>query len=321
MSLAPRPHIFGPVPSRRLGRSLGVDVVPFKTCTYDCIYCQLGPTTRKTVAREYHVPVARVLDELTSALEAGATPDYVTVSGSGEPTLCQGLAELIAGIKSRTAIPVAVLTNGSLLWQREVREDMAAADLVIPSLDAGDPEMFAIVNRPDPAITFEKMVSGLHEFRQGFAGAIWLEVFLLEGLTATPRHVEKIAGFVDKVQPDRVQLNSIARPPADPLARGVAHARLEELAGLCGDRAEVIMAPPASAVAGGGTTNALRIMELLRRRPCTLQDVATGLGLHPNEVLKYTPALVRDGKIELCDVEGASYYKVAARCANGDEMA
>ena len=148
--------VFGPVPSRRLGRSLGVDVVPFKTCTYDCIYCQLGRTTCKTVERKAWVPLEDVLDEVKEKLST--RPDYITLSGSGEPTLFSPLGDLIVGIKSMTGIPVALLTNGSLLWQADVREAIRDVDLLIPSLDAGDEAMFRRVNRPHGGLSFEQML-------------------------------------------------------------------------------------------------------------------------------------------------------------------
>ncbi|NQT19895.1 MAG: radical SAM protein, partial [Planctomycetes bacterium] len=152
-------YIFGPVPSRRLGRSLGVDVVPLKTCSYDCIYCQLGNTTCKTVERKEWVPLDDVVLELKDRLSS--RPDYITLSGSGEPTLYSRVAELIDRIKVMTDVPVAVLTNGSLLWQEEVRRQLMKADLVIPSLDAGDEVMFRLVNRPHEDVSFERMLAGL----------------------------------------------------------------------------------------------------------------------------------------------------------------
>ncbi len=204
-------HIFGPVPSRRLGRSLGVDLVPFKTCTYDCIYCQLGRTTCKTHERKEWVPMDAVLEELKQKL--ATHPDYITLSGSGEPTLCPRLGEIIERIKAMTSIPVAVLTNGSLLWLKEVRAAVALADVVMPSLDAGDDLLFQTVNRPHPEITFERLVSGLEQFRREFTGQYWLEVMLLAGHTALPAHVQKIAHWVQRIRPDRVQLNTATRPP------------------------------------------------------------------------------------------------------------
>ncbi len=168
-------YIFGPVPSRRLGRSLGVDLVPFKTCSYDCIYCQLGRTTNQTVERREWVPLDAVLAELRGKL--ASQPDYITLSGSGEPTLYSRLDELIDGIRAMTEVPIAVLTNGSLLWQPEVRSKLLRAHLVIPSLDAGDERTFQAIDRPHGTISFKRMLWGLIDFRREYQGQYWLEVF------------------------------------------------------------------------------------------------------------------------------------------------
>ena len=170
-------YLYGPVPSRRLGLSLGVDIVPFKVCTLDCIYCQLGRTSEKTMERKDYVDVEAVLAELRAKLVEGLEADFITISGSGEPTLNAGLGQLIEGIKKITNIPVAVLTNGTLLTNQSVRADCARADVVMPSLDAGDDQTFRKVNRPHKDISIENLIAGLCAFRNEFAGQMWLEVF------------------------------------------------------------------------------------------------------------------------------------------------
>jgi wyosine [tRNA(Phe)-imidazoG37] synthetase (radical SAM superfamily) len=294
-----------------LGRSLGVDLVPFKTCTYDCIYCQLGRTTHKTVERAEYVPLKAVVAEVKARLAQGPAPDYVTLSGSGEPTLHLRVAELISEIKAFTTTPVAVLTNGSLLWQAEVRESLAEADLVVPSLDAGSEALFQRVNRPHPEITFERMVTGLQEFRPGFAKPIWLEVFLLEGLTALPAEVERIAEIVTTISPDRVQLNSVARPPAEEYARGVPLETLRACAKALGPQAEIVMDYEAAAQPERSHANEAEIRALLQRRPCRVEDIAAGLGLHRNEVLKHLGHLLRAGQVTGAVAHGSTYYSAA----------
>src|SRR4030042_7030693 len=199
-------HIFGPVPSRRLGRSLGIDLIPSKTCTYDCLYCQVGRTTEKTITRKSWVNIDEVIAELKTKLLA--KPDYITLSGSGEPTLFDGCGRLIEKIKQITNIPVAVITNGSLLFMPEVRKELLAADVVMPSLDAGDEETFKKINRPCSRITFDKMLQGLIDFRKEFKGKYWLEVFLVAGLNDSDEQIDKIAACIEKIQPDKVQLNT-----------------------------------------------------------------------------------------------------------------
>ena len=314
-------YVFGPVPSRRLGRSLGVDLVPFKTCTYDCIYCQLGRTTHKTVERAEYVPLEAVVAEVKARLAQGPAPDYVTLSGSGEPTLYSRLAELISEIKALTTTPVAVLTNGSLLWQAEVREALAGADLVLPSLDAGSDALFQQVNRPHREVTFEQMVTGLQEFRRGFAKPIWLEVFLLQGLTATPAELVRIAEVAATIAPDRLQFNSVARPPAEDYARAVPLQTLQGYAGAFGASAEVIMEPESPAPDARGPANEAELVALLRRRPCRVEDIAVGLSLHRNEVLKHLGHLLRAGKVAGAVTQGRTYYRAhnADGGPNGEE--
>jgi wyosine [tRNA(Phe)-imidazoG37] synthetase (radical SAM superfamily) len=309
-----RHHIFGPVPSRRLGRSLGVDLVPFKTCSYDCIYCQLGRTTCKTVERKEWVPMDGVLDELKQKLTS--RPDYITLSGSGEPTLHLRLGKIIEHIQAMSEVPVAVLTNGSLLWQKEVREELALADVVMPSLDAGNELLYQAVNRPHPEITFERLVSGLEQFRREFTGQYWLEVLLLAGHTAPPAHVQKIAEWVRRIQPERVQLNTAIRPPAEEFAVPVSQARLTELARLFSSKAEVIAEYRRQGKSVATDANQQAILDLLRRRPCTEADVAGGLAMRPIEVAKHLADLGKRGKV-LSERHGLEEFYRAATSTRG----
>ena len=299
-------HIFGPVPSRRLGRSLGVDLVPFKTCSYDCIYCQLGNTTCKTTERKEWVPLDGVLEALEEKLSS--KPDYITLSGSGEPTLYSRCDELIDRIKAMTDVPVAVLTNGSLLWQEEVRKQLLKADLVIPSLDAGDEVMFRLVNRPHEDVSFERMLAGLVDFRREFRGDFWLEVFVLGAYTAIKADFAELAGCVSLTGPDRVQLNTVTRPPAESFAIGISRERLTELASMFDPPAEVIA--DFRGVHGQTEFAAGRedIQDLLRRRPCSVEDIANGLRMHRNEVVKHVEHLNAEGLLLQTQTEGRLYY-------------
>ena len=298
--------VFGPVPSRRLGRSLGVDLVPFKTCSYDCIYCQLGRTSDLTVSRGEYAPLDGVMSDLCKALDR--RPDYITLSGSGEPTLYSRLGELIARIKRVTDIPVAVLTNGSLLWQPEVRRDLAGADLLVPSLDAGDTEIFETVNRPHRSIDYSAMVEGLVRMRDEFRGHFWLEVFLLNGYTGLPGQIESLVERVRRIEPERVQLNTVCRPPAEDYAAGLPAQRMTELAKLFMPCAEVISDFHGVHRQPEFAAGRRELMELLRRRPCTAGGIADGLQMHLNEVAKYLEELVVGGEVESRRVDGLIYY-------------
>ncbi|MCE5274247.1 MAG: radical SAM protein [Syntrophaceae bacterium] len=300
-------HIFGPVPSRRLGRSLGVDLVPFKTCTYDCIYCQLGRTANLTVDRQEWFPLDEIVEELKGKL--ASRPDWITLSGSGEPTLYSRVGELIGRIRSLTDIPVAVLTNGSLLWQADVREQLLEAQLVIPSLDAGDGRMFNAVNRPHPSISFELMRDGLAAFRDRYHGRYWLEVFIMGGHTALKDEALKIAACADRIRTDLVQLNTVTRPPAEDFAAGVDRTLLEKIALLFTPPAEVIA--DFRGVHGAAEFSATRdmVLDLLRRRPCTIEDIAFGLGIHRNEAAKYVEYLLGRRLTEQVRMKGRTCFR------------
>ncbi len=305
MNASTRRYVYGPVPSRRLGRSLGVDLVPFKTCTYDCVYCQLGRTTSRTLERREYAPVGDVLDEVRIKMGEGAEPDYITLAGSGEPTLHGRIGELIAGIKGMTGIPLAVITNGSLLWDREVAESLMPADLVIPSLDAGDAAMFGRTNRPHPGIEFDRMVGGLAGFRQRYRGLVWLEVMLVDGLNDSKPEAGRIAELAGRIRPDRVDLNTAVRPPAEDWVRAVAPDRMKELSRLFPAPVDIIAPcerPNPEALGPPGMQE--EIVSMLARRPCTAEDVAAGLGVHRLSALKYLEALVENGgarKVEAGD--------------------
>ncbi|HUS46715.1 MAG TPA: radical SAM protein [Phycisphaerae bacterium] len=309
-----RQHVFGPVPSHRLGRSLGVDLVPPKTCCYDCLYCQLGRTTCKTVERREWVSPDEVMRQLDGRL--ASRPDFITFSGSGEPTLHSRLGRLIQGVKLRTSIPVAVLTNGALLRWLEVRLDLAAADVVIPSLDAGDDRTFQAVNRPHESIRFEDMLEGLVRFRREYAGRLWLEVFLLARYTSEGPALDRIIDAVRSINPDRVDLNTVSRPPAEDLAVAVPRERLRELAAAFDPPARVVADLPVPDPTGRSAPHCQSVLNLLLRRPCTVEDIAAGLDLHINEVLKCLQQLQDAGRVARTASGGRTFYR--AHPANTD---
>ena len=243
-------------------------------------------------------------------MAVGPVPDYITLAGSGEPTLHARIGELIRGIKRLTRIPVAVLTNSSLLGIHEVQDALMEADLVLPSLDAGDEHLFQYVNRPHRDIGFEIMVNGLAEFRERFYGQVWLEVFLLGGVTAIDSEVKKIAALARRIRPERVQLNTVSRPPAEEFAYLVSANQMEVFTNLFDGKAEVISEE------GTGEARALTlsaatdkdILALLSRRPCTAQGVSAGLGLHIGETTKRLQALIEEGIVSSLRKDGALFY-------------
>jgi len=300
-------HIFGPVPSRRLGRSLGIDLIPSKTCTYDCLYCQVGRTTRKTIERKSWINIDEIIAELKSKLST--KPDYITLSGSGEPTLCSDCGRLIEKIKQITDIPIAVITNGSLLFDPEVRKELLVADIVMPSLNGGDEETFKKINRPCPKITFDKMLQGLIDFRREFKGKYWLEVFLIAGVNDSDEQIEKLAACIEKIRPDKVQLNTVTRPPAEGV-QAVSKERLQQIAKKIYKNAEVIADFKSDDKVSDVKIKSDDIVEMLKRRPCSADDIAAGLKISKIETLKYIEELVKSGRIEAVKQGGSVYYKV-----------
>jgi len=304
-------YLYGPVPSRRLGRSLGVDLVPFKTCTYDCVYCQLGRTTDKTLERKEYVTAEAILSELERKLAEADKPDYITLAGSGEPTLNCCIGKIIREIKGMTDIPVAVLTNGSLLWMEAVQEALLQADLVIPSLDAGDDLFFQCVSRPHASIEFDRMVEGLATFTKRFKGKLWLEVLLLAGFTDAATEVKKIAAIANGLGVARIQLNTATRPPAEDFALALSSGQLLELKGLFQGQVDVISENVREITEDAtlGQAADADIVALLNRRPCTVEGIAAGLALRPNEVLKRVLLLRQRGAVKAVRKENTLYYE------------
>lgn len=290
-------YIFGPVPSRRLGLSLGVDIVPFKVCTLDCVYCQLGRTTEKTIERKEYVPVEAVLSELKQRLTESVRPDFISLSGSGEPTLHSRFGQIIESIKKITDIPVAVLTNGTLLTDKSVRDDCCLADVVLPSLDAGDEATFQKINRPCPDISIEKLIDGLVSFRNSFSGRLWLEVFLIEGLNTSSDAISKISAAIDRIRPDKVQLNTAVRPTAEAGVTKLDYRALDSIAKKLGDNCEVIADFSTQLLGKHIETKAEHVFSMLKRRPCSLNDICSGLSINPNEALKYINSFRNQGLI------------------------
>jgi wyosine [tRNA(Phe)-imidazoG37] synthetase (radical SAM superfamily) len=306
-------YIFGPVPSRRLGRSLGVDLVPAKTCSFDCIYCQAGRTTYKTIERKEWVPLDAVLAELKEKI--ANQPDYITLSGSGEPTLFSRIGELIQAIKDLTDIPVAIITNGSLLWQAEVRRELLQADLILPSLDAGSERVFQKINRPHPQITFARLLEGLIALRREYQGSYWLEVFVLKGLNTTAEELADIADCIGQIHSDRIQLNTVSRPPTEDTALAVDQDQLHRIA----DHFRELDLSPVVEIITGSTDHIQAaqfkgrsedILTMLQRRPCTVMDIARGLGMHMNEVVKFVESLTMEGKIREKRVNSQIFYHI-----------
>lgn len=301
--------VYGPVPSRRLGYSLGIDILPFKTCSLNCVYCQLGRETKTTTRRKAYFSVEDILTQVAQALRSGRRIDYLTFSGSGEPTLNKNLGILIRGIKKMTTIPVAVLTNGTLLIRKDVRQELLAADLVVPSLDAAWPEMFQEVNRPHPSLKASGLVWGLMKFHKEFQGRLWLEIMLVKGINDSPAHLQALKEVFEAIRPDRVQLNTVVRPPAECQAAPLSLDDLKRIKNVFGDIAEIAVPFDDKSQAKGGGSLGEAIVIMLERRPLTADDISLALGRHRDEVLKTLDALNKKNRIRETSHEGKTFYE------------
>ena len=313
-------HLFGPVPSRRLGFSLGIDVIPAKTCTFNCVYCQLGPTPELTLERKPYVSAKTIIAEVIELLQKNPRIDFLTFSGSGEPTLNSDLGKMVRGLKKITSIPIAVITNGSLLYQKEVRRDLMEADVVLPSLDAVSGEIFQAVNRPHPDLKPEVMIEGLRKFSRTYPGKIWLEVMLVKGINDSKAELEKIRTIVKSLKVerarhslllakvDKVQLNTVVRPPAEKGFFPLTRLEMETAAEIIDPGCKII-----AEFAGGKTTGLLQgseelVLGTLKRRPLTLKDINAVTGLNLNETVKILSLLIKNGVVQKRRTKKKDYY-------------
>lgn len=303
-------YIFGPVPSRRLGFSLGVDIIPYKTCTFDCIYCELGKTGCKTIKPIDEIRPDAVLKELEKVLLAAPlTLDYVTISGSGEPTLHPELGLIIKEIKKMTSVPLALLTNGSLLFKDEVLKRILAADVIVPSLDAADPVVFQTVNRPHPSLTFDQLVGGLINLGKSKGPRIWLEVLLLRGISDTKEQIERFGQYIEKIKPEKVQLNTVVRPPVENYAVPLKETRLKEIRKALGPRAEIISGPSTEKAQPKSRLLESKIHDLVSRRPCTADDISQFLGLPLKETVRILDGLIQTKKVHFELFNRQGFYR------------
>lgn len=306
-------YLFGPVPSRRLGISLGVDLIPHKVCSFNCVYCECGRTLTLTTERKEYVPADEVMRELKDYLGNNPAPDYITFSGAGEPTLNSRFGEVLSFIKNNwPKLPVAVLTNGSLLHDATVRSEMMAADVVLPSLDAAIERTFRRIDRPSRQIKLEEYIQGLIDFRNEFKGLVWLEVFIIPGVNDDDENLLALKEALVKISPDSIQLNTLDRPGTDESIRPASRAELQRIIDFWQlDNAEIIAsAPKRKDITSYRKDVESAILETIARRPCTLEDLSQILGIHINEINKYLGVLDDEGKVEATFQERGIFYQI-----------
>ncbi len=290
------PHIFGPVPSRRLGLSLGIDLIPPKTCSFNCIYCQVGNTTDNILEPSSFVPVNEVIEELKSVL-VNTSPDVITLAGSGEPTLNSDIGKVISEIKKVTSIPLTLLTNGSLLWQNEIRKKVSGVDILIPTLSSVKEATYKKIHRPHPDLKLDKIISGLAEMKKDYKGDYFLEVVIISGLNDTDEEISGLSKAIERICPDRVQLNTVVRPPADSSAVSVSREKLEEIKNYLGGNTEIIASAPLKSRENNNDSKVDRIIEMMKRRPVTVDDISSSLSYKKDEVERLVKELKIKGHI------------------------
>lgn len=302
-------YLFGPVPSRRLGLSLGVDLNPVKACTENCVFCQIGRTTDLTLERKEWVPTAAVLAEFDRWRTAAHTTDYVTLSGSGEPTMHTGYGDVLRHVKATTVYRTALLSNGSLLWMPEVRRDAAEADVVKVTLSAWDEDSFRRIHRPAEGLTFARLLAGERAFREEYSGRLWVEIMLLPGFNDAPAQVKAIAELATSLRADAVHLNTTMRPARAGLTvPRVPESWLRTVAPW--------FSPPAEIPEFAGRTKSPlamsdeALLELLARHPIALEAMAATSGADPAAVERRLAPLVVAGKLTLEEHNGERMVRV-----------
>lgn len=301
-------NIFGPVPSRRLGISLGIDIVPMKTCSMSCIYCQVGKTSRTTISRQNYVSAREIVKELEEYLKKSSQPNWITFSGSGEPTLNSEIGKMIRGIRSLTDIPICVITNGTLLWEPQVQLDLIESDMVMPSLDSAREETFQKICHPHPDLKLDKIINGLVDFRKKYNGKIWLEILFVEGMNDSPEELEALLNAVKRILPDSIQLNTVVRPPTESFSKPVSIERLEAISTLFGEKAEIIASFRKDSYEYE-TVKPDDVLKYLKRRPGSIGDISAALRAEKHEVEKILDELYRSGEIKQNEFFGKCFWE------------
>ncbi len=301
-------YIFGPVPSRRLGLSLGVDLMKHKTCSLDCVYCECGKTTLLTLTPKTYVPLEPVKQELTAFLKEFPDLDFITFSGSGEPTLHSGIGEMALFIKTNFPdYKLALLTNGTLLHRKDVRRRLLPVDVVIVSVDAASPEAFRKVNRPHPKLTLDEFEKGLISFRKMYENSLWAEVFLVPGCNTSREELTHIREMLQRFHPDKIQVNTLDRPGTENWVVPMEKEQLKEAAFFL-QASEPVSLPGGSASSGGDSDSTGRLLAALRRRPLTLEDVTRMLGIDAPEALGRLDEMVRKKTVKRIMMPRGTFY-------------
>jgi wyosine [tRNA(Phe)-imidazoG37] synthetase (radical SAM superfamily) len=292
--------------------SLGVDLVPKKVCSIDCVYCEVGKTTNLSIDREDYIEADKIKDELSHYLENNQAPDYVTITASGEPTLNANLEEIIAFVKQNEAnIPVCIITNGTLLHDQKVRAALGQADLVLPSLDAATEPVFRKINRPHKEINFNSYIQGMIDFAREFKGDIWLEVFILPGYNDHKEELTALKKTIQEIKPNIVQLNTLDRPGTIANLRGATQEELQAVMDFWQmDNVRIIAKAKQTKQNQFRSDTETAIKETISRRPCTVEDLMSMLGLCEEEITRCLDNLSKLKGFEKVQQERGVFYQI-----------
>lgn len=306
-------YLFGPIPSRRLGMSLGIDLVPSKVCSMNCIYCESGATNNLTMERKEYIDVDEVIKELDQFIAENNKLDCITFSGAGEPLLNSRCGDLIDYIKNKyPQFRLALITNSSLLYKKEVREEIKNIDLILPSLDAVGEKAYLKLTRPERELKVENIIDGLIAFRKEYKTEMWLEIFFAPGVNDSEEEVKRIAETVKRINPDRVQLNTLDRPGVIKSIKPVSRERLEEIAKSFEPLHVEVIAKVNSKTTDSAKLEDIedKIISTIIRRPVTANDLAQTFGVELETVLSSVSKLLNDGKIKEEKLERGIFYKI-----------
>lgn len=307
-------YVFGPVPSRRLGQSLGIDTIPLKTCNWNCVYCQLGRTQPLTNERKEYFPTEEILAEVEKALQTHqpCEVDWVTFVGSGEPTLHSRIGWLIRAVQGITELPVAVITNGSLLYLPELRRELSAAEAVMPTLDAGTAELYRQINRPHPETTYERLLAGLIAFRQEYSGRLWVEVMLVRGMNDTPQALRDIAKALLRVEPDAIHISLPTRPPVETWVQIPHEESLLQARAILGHIAEVVHPAEGSFDLSGYENPIDAVVGIITRHPMRQEELERTLDRwSPGQVNQALAELAVSGRAQVVERYGVRFWSAA----------
>jgi len=303
---------FGPVPSRRLGRSIGVNTVPCKTCTYSCVYCQLGRTRRTSIERRVYRDIDAIVASVRDLVErASPGPDYITFIGCGEPTLAANLGEVFSRINDIADCRKALLTNGSLLWDPALREEVSRFDVVMPTVSACNETMYRRLHRPHPALPYEKVISGIREFARQFSGELWVEVMLVRGVNDDEQSLKGIGGIIETLDADRVHLTAPTRPPAERWVKCPTRESIELAMRIIPGTIDTTMDEEGQFGVGSRTAieDLVRIMEVHPMSEEQILDALMSAGLTHEDSMATMQRLCDDPRITRIEHRGKTFYR------------